>query len=209
MGRAGEKVEVCRRGETVAMLSPPVKAPAQTSELCGAPEIHLRRQGPRDDSHGDAGRRTRRAMSLYADTGFICSLHAPDANTPRVLARMTRLREPLFFTALHRLGFFTANAALRLRVFRDEITPEQRELSIRAMLSDLAADVFRFAEPSWPEAFLEAERLSAAHSESLGTRSFDILHVACALLLGAKTFFSFDKRQCALAMAAGLVVPSL
>ena len=33
------------------------------------------------------------------------------------------------------------------------------------------------------------------------------LHVASALVLGAKTFFSFDKRQCALAIAAGLVVP--
>lgn len=143
-------------------------------------------------------------MSLYADTGFICSLHAPDANTPRVLARMKRLREPLHFTALHRLEF---RNAMRLRVFRGEITAEQRELSIQAILSDLAADVFRFADPSWPQAFLEAERLSAAHSESLGTRSFDILHVACALVLGAKTFFSFDKRQGALATAAGLIVP--
>lgn len=51
---------------------------------------------------------------------------------------------------------------------------------------------------------MEAERLSARHSESQGTRSFDILHVASALVLGTGHFITFDARQGSLATSAGL-----
>ena len=145
-------------------------------------------------------------MTAYADTAFLCSLHAPDAHTGRVVAWLQRPRAPLPFTGLHRLEF---RNALRLRVFRKEITPEQRELAIQAMLSDIAADVFAYAEPSWPEVLLEAERLSGGHSETIGTRCLDILHVASALVLGAKDFLTFDTRQGTLAKAAGLRVPAI
>lgn len=145
-------------------------------------------------------------MTAYADTAFLCSLHAPDAHTGRVVAWLQRPRAPLPFTGLHRLEF---RNALRLRVFRKEITPEQRELAIQAMLSDIAADVFAYAEPAWPEVLLEAERLSGRHSETIGTRSLDILHVASALVLGAKDFLTFDTRQGTLAKAVGLRVPAI
>ena len=145
-------------------------------------------------------------MTAYADTAFLCSLHAPDAHTGRVVAWLQRPRAPLPFTGLHRLEF---RNALRLRVFRKEITPEQRELAIQAMLSDIAADVFAYAEPSWPEVLLEAERLSGGHSETIGTRSLDILHVASALVLGAKDFLTLDTRQGTLAKAVGLRVPAI
>jgi predicted nucleic acid-binding protein len=55
----------------------------------------------------------------------------------------------------------------------------------------------------------EAERLSASHSESLGTCSLDILHVAAALVLGSEVFLTFDTRQSSLAKAAGLKVKPL
>ena len=145
-------------------------------------------------------------MTAYADSGFLCSLYAPDAHTSRVLIWMQRHREPLPCAGLHRLEF---RNALRLRIFRKELTPPQRESAIQAMLSDLAAGVFTYVEPAWPEVLLEAERLSAAHSETLGTRSLDILHVASALVLGARDFLTFDARQGALASAVGLRRPLL
>ena len=145
-------------------------------------------------------------MNAYADTAFLCSLHAPDPHTNRVIAWLKRQRQPLPFTGFHRLEF---RNALRLRVFRREITPAQRELSIQAMLSDLAAGVFAHVTVAWPEVLLEAERLSAGHSETIGTRSLDILHVASALVLGAEQFVTFDTRQGTLARAAGLRVPAL
>jgi hypothetical protein len=55
----------------------------------------------------------------------------------------------------------------------------------------------------------ESERFSAMHSETLGTRSLDILHVAAAVVMGRSVFLTFDLRQSALAKAAGLTVPQL
>jgi hypothetical protein len=50
-----------------------------------------------------------------------------------------------------------------------------------------------------------AETLSKAHTKSLGTRGFDILHVAIAMALGARNFLTFDLRQKSLAQKAGLI----
>jgi len=142
----------------------------------------------------------------YADTGFICSLYAPDAHSPRALVRMRRQALPLAFTWLHQLEF---RNAIRLRVFRGEIVPAQRDASLNTLLTDLAGGVLVAAAPVLTEVMIEAERLSALHSETLGTRSLDILHVAAALALGLVQFLTFDARQAALARAAGLKVPTL
>ncbi len=40
----------------------------------------------------------------------------------------------------------------------------------------------------------------------LGCRTLDIIHVAAAIVLGAKIFITFDGRQAALAKQAGLAV---
>ena len=145
-------------------------------------------------------------MNAYADTGFLCSLYAPDAHTARAVARMARQPLPLPVSWLHQLEF---RNALRLRVFRAEITPAQRDASLNALLADRAAGVLAHVSPSQSELTLEAERLSALHSASLGTRTLDILHVASAVVLGLPEFLAFDHRQQALAAAAGLRTPRL
>lgn len=145
-------------------------------------------------------------MKAYADTGFLCSLYAPDAHTGLAVKRIKRQTLPLPFTWLHQLEF---RNALRLRIFRKEITPAQRDSSLNAMLADLAAGVLVHAPISVTDLTIEAERLSVLHSENLGTRSLDILHVAAALVLGLPVFLTFDRRQHALALAAGLRAPVL
>ena len=92
---------------------------------------------------------------------------------------------------------------------RNEITPSQRDASFNAMLSDIATGVLADIDPPLDSVRTEAERLSALPSESLGTRSLDILHVASALVLGIPDFLSFDQGQSSLACAAGLNVPAL
>jgi predicted nucleic acid-binding protein len=113
---------------------------------------------------------------------------------------------PLPFVWLHQLEL---RNALRLRVFRAEITPAQRDASLNAMLTDLSGGLLAVVVPPLAEVMIEAERLSALHSETLGTRSLDVLHVASALVLGRNEFLTFDNRQGALARAAGLKVPAL
>jgi len=145
-------------------------------------------------------------MKAYADTGFLCSLYCPDAHTGRAAARMAKQSLPLPFVWLHQLEL---RNALRLRIFRGEVTPVQRDASLNAMLTDLSGGVLAAAVPPLAGVMIEAERLSALHSEVLGTRSLDVLHVACALVLGGSDFLTFDIRQGALARAAGLKVPAL
>jgi len=113
---------------------------------------------------------------------------------------------PLAFTWLHQLEF---RNALRLRIFRGDITAGQLDASLNTMLADLAAGVLLAASPPLTEVMTEAERLSALHSQTLGTRTLDILHVAAALVLGLAELLTFDTRQAALAKAAGLKVPRL
>ena len=145
-------------------------------------------------------------MNAYADSGFLCSLYAPDAHTQRAVARMARQSLPLPFVWLHQLEL---RNALRLRVFRAEITPAQRDASLNAMLADRSGGMLAVVAPPLAEVMIEAERLSALYSETLGTRSLDVLHVASALVLGRSEFLTFDNRQGALASAAGLKVPVL
>lgn len=143
-------------------------------------------------------------MSSYVDTGLLCSLYAPDAHTRRAVAYMRRHTLALPFTWLHQLEL---RNALRLRLFRREISVAQRDASLNMVLADVAAGVLEVVSPPLTEVMAEAERLGATHSEKLGTRSLDILHVASALVLRATSFVTYDRRQAALARASGLKVP--
>ncbi len=145
-------------------------------------------------------------MSAYADTGFLCSLYTPDAHTARAARYMARKVESLPLTWLHQLEF---RNALHLRVFRKEITRAQRDASLNLLLADAASGLMIRIHPAMDAVQSEAERLSAQHSEHLGTRSLDILHVASALVLGLPEFITFDHHQGSLAKAAGLKVPAL
>jgi predicted nucleic acid-binding protein len=145
-------------------------------------------------------------MNDYPDTGFLCSLYAPDAHSPKAIAAMRTQLVPLAFTWVHQLEF---RNAIRLRVFRNEIVPAQRDASLNFLLADLASGILAHCQPPLPDVMIEAERLSATHSERLGTRSLDILHVAAALVTGSRHFLSFDIRQAKLAKAAGLKVKPL
>ncbi len=142
-------------------------------------------------------------MTAYADTGFLCSLYTPDAHTKRAITAMRREELPLPITWLHRLEL---RNALRLRVFRKEASGAERDASLNAILADLASGVLEGASPTLPDVMTEAERLSALHTEKLGTRSLDILHVAASVVLGHGRFLTFDARQRTLARAAGLSV---
>ncbi len=145
-------------------------------------------------------------MKAYADTGFICSLYAPDAHTERAVRQMERGKDGVFLSWLNQVEF---RNALRLRVFRKEITPAQRDASLNHFLADVNAGVWQAVEPAHEAVLTETERLSALYSEKIGARTLDILHVAMSIVLGSNRFLSFDKRQLKLAKAAGVAAPGL
>jgi predicted nucleic acid-binding protein len=142
-------------------------------------------------------------MPAYADTSFLARIYAPHADSTKALTWMQRASEALPFTPLHR---HELRNAVRLRVFRREITVEQRQEALREVDADLADAILTHTTIPWADTFREAEALAAAHTETLGVRSFDLLHVALAITLGATEFLTFDARQATLAKAAGLKV---
>ena len=73
-------------------------------------------------------------MPAYADTSFLVRAYTPHAGSQKALTWLQNAREPLPFTPLHR---HELRNAIRLRVFRGEITPEQRKLAFQEIESDL------------------------------------------------------------------------
>ena len=142
-------------------------------------------------------------MLIYADTSFLVRAYTPHTDSQKVLTWLQRAREPLPFTPLHR---HELHNAIRLRVFRGEITAEQRKLAFQEIESDLADNILTHAPIPWTDTFRESEILSAIHTEKLGVRGFDLLHVGLALALEATEFLTCDTRQASLAEAAGLKV---
>lgn len=139
----------------------------------------------------------------YADSSFLLSLHSDDANAAAARRFVARHPVELPFNPLHRLE---VSNGLRLAVFRGAMTREERAVALRQIEEDLA-DGLLFHQPMpWTDAMRQAEQLSAAHAERIGSRTADMLHVAAAILAKARRFLSFDKRQRDLARAAGLEV---
>ena len=142
-------------------------------------------------------------MVGYADTSFLVSLYGRDANSAESQRIAGTLKGPLAFTPLHR---HETRNAVRLAIFRKEITLEESRAILAAFDADLKTGALVEAPVAWAEVFDQAEALGAAHTERLGTRATDVLHVAAAGVLGAKDFFTFDTRQKALAAKAGFKV---
>lgn len=109
------------------------------------------------------------------------------------------------WTWLHEMEF---RNAIRLQAFRKQIDPQDVAQIIHNQALGLENGVYFSAMPALAEVNREVERLSGLHTQTLGTRTLDILHVAHAVVLGIKEFLTFDHRQAALAKAAGLKVPS-
>jgi len=142
-------------------------------------------------------------MPAYADTSFLVAVYSPQPDSIKALSWMQRAREALPFTPLHQ---HELRNAIRLRVFRSEITAEQRKEAFREIDSDLGENILAHTHIPWTDTFREGETLAAARTETLGVRSFDLLHVGLAVALGSTEFLTFDTRQASLARAAGLRV---
>jgi predicted nucleic acid-binding protein len=142
-------------------------------------------------------------MVAYADTSFLVSLYGQDANSAPAQELATSFLAPLPFTPL--LRHETRNA-IRLGVFRKEITADESQTVIDAIETDIKTGALCETPVAWAEVYAEAEALSAAHTRTLGIRASDVLHVASATALGAKEFYTFDVRQKALAVKAGMKV---
>ncbi len=142
-------------------------------------------------------------MVAYADTSFILSLYTADVNHEAAVEVVGRAGTALPFTPIQR---HEVRNAVRLQVFRKDMTERQRDAVLRDLDTDVQDGFLVDTGLAWLAVFAEAETLSAAYTERLGIRGMDVLHVAAARAIGAEVFMTFDARQKALAAAAGMTV---
>ncbi|HOC57172.1 MAG TPA: type II toxin-antitoxin system VapC family toxin [Verrucomicrobiota bacterium] len=148
-------------------------------------------------------------MIAFPDTSFLCAFYRRQSNSPIAAAHAATMKEPLHVTALLVYEF---RQSLRFQVWRHSHNPRQgmpladAQAALNQLETDLANGVAVLAPCHFQEVFRRAEALSARHTISEGHRSFDILHVATALHLGAREFLTFDVNQRTLAAAEQLKV---
>ena len=111
------------------------------------------------------------------------------------------VRQPfVFLTPFHRAEMIHA---IFQQVFRGNISIQKAQLSWQDFEQDCATGIW--AGVILPEkTFITCVEIAQRHVATLGVRTLDSLHVACALELKAQRFWTFDDRQARLAEAVGL-----
>jgi predicted nucleic acid-binding protein len=126
-----------------------------------------------------------------------------DTHSDRAVT-LSRSPERLILTPLH---VAEVAHAIQQRVYRKELTGALASRALRDFEDDLKHDVWTLVD--LPEAALSLTRsLAIEHGAKIGMRTLDTLHVASAIELQAREFWSFDERQRALARAVGLTARS-
>ena len=155
-------------------------------------------------------------MRVYADSSFILRLVTGESGAQQAAGEYRRLGRPsLFFLPLHALE---VENGIRHRAFHERrvLPPSQRARINHERDAALARLVGWVKRSALKELVLDmdlamdrARQLSALHSEKVGARAIDLLHVACALLLESELFLTSDQRQADLTRAEGLRVTFL
>jgi predicted nucleic acid-binding protein len=142
---------------------------------------------------------------IYLDASIVFSLYSPDRNSIFAASLIAAARAPLVLSSF--CEFEVVNA-FSLRVFRKEIS-EQEALGARRKF-ELNIESGVYLVRSLPEsAFTRAKALAEKFTPSIGVRAANLLHIAAAIELGAKSLYTFDQRQHRSAQAAGLKVNQL
>ncbi len=142
-------------------------------------------------------------MVAYADTGFLVSLYLEESTSKAADAALGTNRQPLPLTPLVLLEF---RNALNLAVHQQRLTTAERDALWQDVETDIAGGFLVATPVASADLHAKARELSDRYTPAVGTRSLDLLHVAAALHLDTKTFFSFDERQRQAASGEGLDV---
>jgi predicted nucleic acid-binding protein len=140
-------------------------------------------------------------VDVYIDPSALSLLFLHQEGSREIAAWRRRHSGPLPVTHHGRTEIVNAIA---VAVFRGEIDISEAEQAWGWIDSEFANGRFFQADILWRAALDRSSELSRQFSPTLGTRSLDVLHVACALELRLKKFLTFDMRQGELATSAGL-----
>lgn len=120
-------------------------------------------------------------MKTYADTSFLFSLHATDANSIRADAWRQANPAPLPFTAFHRLEL---RNALSLALFQQRLTQQKVQAARQEVENDCVAGLLVTRGGLWHHVLVDAQTFAPNQTPTVGCRTLDVLHVAAAKLIG-------------------------
>lgn len=122
---------------------------------------------------------------VYADSGFLVSTYVTEQTSSEADAVVAAANERVFLTPLTELEM--RNAFQRM-MFRLRLTAAERDAAWAAVLEDVAAGELVRVSLEEGSLISKARELTDKHTPTVGTRTLDLLHVAAALLLGARSF---------------------
>jgi hypothetical protein len=105
---------------------------------------------------------------VYADTSVLVSLYLLDVNTPRAVALVRSLTQPLVYSALHRLEI---RNAFSLAIFRGHQSASQASVAWQHLEADIRNRVLLPVSLRWHAAFRRAAAIASSETPVLGTRT--------------------------------------
>lgn len=148
---------------------------------------------------------------IYADTNFFTNTLVDMSHRSEAESLLAECPERLPVTWLHRLEvvnalqqcvFLTRQGMQQMRV-----TQELAMMAEARFFEEVDLGIRYHHSAILPE-FVESmfQTLSHRHTAKEGFRTYDLLHVSSALVLGCDTFWSFDTKAKKLAKLEGLAV---
>lgn len=146
------------------------------------------------------------ADDVYVDPSALTCLFVHQERSRAMSAWRARVSGPLLVT--HHGRTEIVNAICRTG-FIGAMDSTAMEEALADLDEDFARGRLAQADILWRAALDRAADLSKTHTPRLGTRTLDVVHVACAVELRCRRFLTFDDRQRKLAAAAGLATVRL
>jgi predicted nucleic acid-binding protein len=154
-------------------------------------------------------------MRTYADTNFLVPLYldiGSSKGAESFVAAAVGMR-PLPMTPLLLMEALNA-FQLHLYVSRTQgqwrVSPEATAAATADFIQDIKeCEIFETEILDWDALQKRVEDLSLRHTARHGFRTYDLIHVASAQLLGCSHFWSFDQKARNLALVEGLKLNSM
>lgn len=141
---------------------------------------------------------------IYLDASLVFSLYSPDHNSALATSLVAAARAPLILSSFCEFEVFNA---FSLCVFRKEVSEHEAIGTRRKFNLNIESGAYLLRP--LPESAFTRAKPSEKITPTIGVRAADLLHIAAAIELGAKSLYTFDQKQHKAAQAAGLKVNPL
>jgi predicted nucleic acid-binding protein len=142
-------------------------------------------------------------VRVYYDPSCLIALYLTEPLSSAIRAFVEKQNQPVLVNQLQELEF---RNGLRQKVLRKEIAEQHLAQSLRLFDDDAVAEKILRKQLVWSAVYAQAEAISHRWSTHQTCRSFDLLHVAVAVVSNVRQFATADGGQAELARTVGLKV---